>query len=756
LSTMKDVAKLAGVSVATVSCVLSGKRHVRKETRMLVNDAIAKLHFIPSSVARNLKTSKLNEIGVVLTDIDDDINADILKGITSTMQRSGYYLNIDFSNSVAHLESEKLDMLIGKKLAGLIVMTTQSENTAFFKSRILDNNIPTVFLLRKPYDFPCCYVAFNTGQIVYNVASKMLSLGYKNISLVCGDDAFSCESDAIDNFRKAYSDHNRPLLEQAICKTTMSKEDAFKTTVYAYYDDFPEAIISTTKTIAKGLLETAHIYSKKVGRDVTIVSLGDDGWCRANQLGGVIIANVNAVLLGNKAAKLLLDSFSYTGTPANEDVIIGEAFDTDLIPPPPITTAAPSILPSKQTLRILAPILYTTTALIRLSRYFESKHPDTRVVYEQPSTHEEILKTIEKEHELGKSMFDIYMFDVPWLYYIGYHKLLMDITDFVSDYGINIDKMLDWNLRSCVFNYAYYGIPITGGSQLLFYRKDFFENAVLIKDYERQHNLPLRTPRTWAEFNKLCRFFTSKYNPLSPVEYGTSASCALPEYMITTLLPCIWSHGGKLFKGHDRPVVNTPEVKRAVERYLETLDYCCDGYNSKAHHDIAEDFLQERCAMIISFSDYVSSLSAQKNLLGKIGYAMLPGKASVFPGWNFGVSCFTQKKELVFDYLNWASSSTINYYLTILVGQSPHVEPYENNELRRLYPWLSLSEQVALHTKKRLPPVKPDTKVIPQNKIESIVSNIIYDIINNGASIDNSVERAQEKLEMLFSSYGYI
>lgn len=98
MATLKDVAALSGVSIATVSYVINGSRPVKAETRYRVLDAIRQLNYIPNSLARNLKCDISNEIGVVIPNIEDYCRSEILKGIVASLSGPDYSLNIAFSN----------------------------------------------------------------------------------------------------------------------------------------------------------------------------------------------------------------------------------------------------------------------------------------------------------------------------------------------------------------------------------------------------------------------------------------------------------------------------------------------------------------------------------------------------------------------------------------------------------------------------------------------------------------------------------
>lgn len=125
--TLKDVAKDAGVSIATVSCCLSGSRNVKPETRVRIMDSIEKLKYIPNSSARNLKTADSRRIGVVLTDIDNFYHAEIFKGISAELQSKGYHISVAFSNNSPDIECEKIDDFISSNVSGLLIDHTQAD-----------------------------------------------------------------------------------------------------------------------------------------------------------------------------------------------------------------------------------------------------------------------------------------------------------------------------------------------------------------------------------------------------------------------------------------------------------------------------------------------------------------------------------------------------------------------------------------------------------------------------------------------------
>ena len=103
----------------------------------------------------------------------------------------------------------------------------------------------------------------------------------------------------------------------------------------------------------------------------------------------------------------------------------------------------------------------------------------------------------------SQSRYDIYMYDIPWLQYLVQNGMIADITDYIQSDRFHPEAFFPENLENCMFDKHYYGIPIVGGSQILFYRRDLFENRNVQKEFKKMFQIPLSPPRTWTEF-KMC------------------------------------------------------------------------------------------------------------------------------------------------------------------------------------------------------------------------------------------------------------
>ena len=319
------------------------------------------------------------------------------------------------------------------------------------------------------------------------------------------------------------------------------------------------------------------------------------------------------------------------------------------------------------------------------------------------------------------------------------------------------DYFFSDNIRNCQVNERFYGIPIVGGAQLLFYRKDLFESLELLNEYQRQYQLSLRPPRTWKEFNNIAEFFTRRFNSSSPTEYGTSLSGAVDEELAPEILIRLWSFGGKLWDSYNRPTFDTKENHAAFESVLQTLEYIPGDIFHTSIKKTVEEFCSGQTAMLVTYSEYAQKISQglKNNAIGRVGYYTIPGNHPASVGWNIGVNPFTKQQEEAYQLLNWLCQQDTGFYLTILYGATSMIAPHHNHELRKLYPWLSYAEKSISKVTKRNGPYKKNALVIPQNKIEQILCQELKNILIRKFTIQDAMKDGQICIDQLFKSYGY-
>ena len=143
-ASIKDVAREAGVSIATVSRVLNDIDVVNEDTKKKVKDAIKKLSYRPNIVARSLKTQKSSTIGIIIPDISNEFYPEIVRGCEDVANIYNYNIMLCNADLDVEKEMESLRILKEKMIDGVIYMSNSIENNVI--SLIKELEMPTVLV----------------------------------------------------------------------------------------------------------------------------------------------------------------------------------------------------------------------------------------------------------------------------------------------------------------------------------------------------------------------------------------------------------------------------------------------------------------------------------------------------------------------------------------------------------------------------------------------------------------------------------
>ncbi|MFI3213682.1 MAG: extracellular solute-binding protein [Eubacteriales bacterium] len=754
--TIKDVAKKAGVSTATVSCCLSNAKNVRPSTKEKVMTAIAELKYIPNTSARNLKSSTGNVIGMIFPHLDYAYYTELLKGLSDSLQQKGYIIHVAFSNNQPELECKKIEEFTSSNVSGLIIITCQPENTDFFQTRILDFAIPVVFMEHRPVGLNSNFIGYNNDKTIQYMTEKLLEKNYHKIALVSGNTRFSCEKDCQNGYRRAFFERGIKIDENLLIQTNMTKEDTFRSILQNPSLSTIEAVITTSENIRLGVLEAMHLHGKSLIKDVLLLSLGEEHWNLSCYPKDIIFSCRTPYSLGITTTELLLDNITNHNKSKQQNLLFtDEIVHKKISIPKKTNTSTPKINTLESPLRILMPDIATSHAIKILSPYFTK---DTGIPVTVEILPQDLLLTeIRTDSNRHTNKYDIYAFDSPQLEYMVQHTFIANIHSFIKENSFINEAFFDQNMESCCYKNEYYGIPIIGGAQLLFYRKDYFEDVSIQSAYYEQFHKELQPPKDWAEFNQIARFFTKKYNSLSPTEYGTSLAGNIDEALAPELLLRIWNHGGQLWDVYTRASLNTPNNITAFKNICDTFKYTEQLPFFTSINRTVSDFATGQTAMLITYTEYANEISKHMpgNHMHQVGYQLIPGQISCNVGWNLGVHPDSLHTESALAYFKWISKKETSFYMTLLDGQSPVIDPYHSYELLKLYPWLELTEKSFQFTRKRNGPCRPNALVVPQNEIEHILCQVLKDILIQKMPIELALQARQKDMELLFQSYGY-
>lgn len=751
MATLKDVAKRAGVSVATVSCCLSGAKNVKAETKLRIMQAVEDLNYIPNAAARELRMTKTNKIGVVFPNIDDPYYNGLLRGISDQLRSNAHILNVAFSYQNAKFECEKIDELIHANVTGLLVLTCQPENSEYFTSRVAKYDIPTVFLHHKPANMDVNYLGFDNYATMKHLTLQLLNKGYEDIALIMGDKRFSAEADCFRGLRDAFAEQGMTFPEKRVYVANMTKENAFRATMMACREGIPHAILSTSAQMTLGIMEALDLQGIRVPENTVVATLGVESWNKTSQLPGVIYSRRSADTLGAAAARMLLDMMD-DGSQRTKTVTYTDEVIYSPIPLNPRTQTPGAPPAAKQKLRVLAQDTPSIRALEMLSgNYGKDQDVTVEFTYTQIGT---MLQDIEDNAALPEAAYDLVYFDTPWTEYLAAHDWLDDLSEILQGTAPQIfPRFLD----NATGAGKRIGLPVLGGTQIMFYRKDLFEKPSIMQSYKEQTGATLRPPKTWQEYNQIAAFFTRACNPDSPTAYGTAFPGIWDEFLAPEVMVRMWANGGSLVSSSGKPKIAATQNHQAYKTMLDSLSYMPENPFDMDAEDVTALFCAGDVAMIIAFSEYAGQIldSVNQQVITGIGYAPIPGRIDIRAGWNLGISKNSSKKDLILPYFKWLFEADTGCYYTILGGQSTIRQPYDNSEIIGLYPWMELTKQQPAHLYNRGIPSRKGRRVIPVNQVEAILCNVLRRAACSDMPLSQALEKAQAEMEELFKKYGY-
>jgi LacI family transcriptional regulator len=200
--TIKDVARLARVSTATVSNVINKTSFVSPQLKARVMEAVAQLDFAPSGVARSLRMQATRLVGVVVADITNPFFAELVRKIGCTAHAMGYSVLLCEADHDPAKELAAMQLLAEHRVEGVILAPTGPANM-YFEPPVSNFPKPIVMVDRIIPDAPFDAVSINNRQAAFEVTRHILSLGHTRVAAIAGSRHLANTTDRLAGFREA-------------------------------------------------------------------------------------------------------------------------------------------------------------------------------------------------------------------------------------------------------------------------------------------------------------------------------------------------------------------------------------------------------------------------------------------------------------------------------------------------------------------------------------------------------------------------
>ena len=725
MATIKDIAKYAGVSHGTVSNVLNRRGNVSAEKIKLVEQAAKALGYQMNSQASKLRSGKSRNICIIVPGIDTKMYGKLYAGLEKELREKEYTIEILCSEGMPGTEAQLLKKALSMKPLAIILVSSLFKNEEAVPQETL-----IVMVDRYVKGFPenSVFASFDYERAGREIARKCIQDGNTNIALLCENKRFTSNRNFIKGVTETLEN------EECYCEVletpaSMKFNRAFD---ILYAADSFDAVITMSREDVENI-QTAHSYNSRVElpRLYSVVSR-DFGFENSNMY------EMDYKLMGKHIAEAILKKESCENPEIPLEIIEEGRFPQHK-----------SYLPkTEETLKLLTVKNSTSEAIKRLLPMFRQQSGIDVNVVEGP--YDELHKMVSKMKRNEESAFDLVRIDMVWMRGVG--ESIFRKLDPREETTRQIRSLIFQGIPEEYYSVkgTMYAFPLDACVQMLFCRKDVFEDELVKRGYYESRRKKLAIPQSFEEYNEIAGFFTRRYNRKSPTGFGTTLTCGRTYTAACELLPRFYEKGGSVPDGEGSVRVDTKEMREALAGYLESVDYA----TREPHfwwREAADVFADGSIAMNILFSNYASDMvhNVNSKVTGKIIYADVPEQKPLLGGGSVGITKSTDKEEACLKFLDWLYSDEISEMVTYLGGFICNKNIVNNAEILELYPWIEGIEEMFRKGKRGSRDGNPQ---FDEFAFEDILGSAVISAESGISTVEEALAEAQNACDRIWNA----
>lgn len=277
-ASIKEVAQLAGVSIATVSRCMNDPEKVTEKTRIKVQDAILKTGYTPNTLAQSFRRGRTNMVMIVLPSIGDPFFTGVMSGIRSAAAAKGYSILINETQFNTMTADEISAMVVSRQTDGIILLASMSPFGTEVLSAKSHRALPIVIgcetVSPELAEFPSVHID-NVGA-ASEATNYLISRGHARIGLICGSAASLLTKDREFGYRAAMQRNGLKIEEGWVVDGNLTIDGALRATrSLLNHNHRPTAIFCTTDEMAIGCLHAIKSANLRVPDDISLMGFDD-------------------------------------------------------------------------------------------------------------------------------------------------------------------------------------------------------------------------------------------------------------------------------------------------------------------------------------------------------------------------------------------------------------------------------------------------------------------------------------------------
>jgi LacI family transcriptional regulator len=274
---IRDLAAILGLSITTVSRVLNGKAkkyRIRAETQQRVLQAAREYNYVPNKLARGLKMSRTDTLGLIIPDISNPFFADIAQSIEKEARLQGYSLILGDSGDDQMVETDLIRLLLSHKVDGIIIAPVGIDYKQIIQT--YNSGMPLVVIDRCFPEIGLPFITSDNYQGGNDAVNYLIAMGHRKIACIQGIPKSRPTIDRVRGYKDALRSHSIPIDDSLIVGDNYTIENGYKQTRILFsMEDPPTSIFALSNLIGLGAMKAVDEMGLKIPDNISLISFDE-------------------------------------------------------------------------------------------------------------------------------------------------------------------------------------------------------------------------------------------------------------------------------------------------------------------------------------------------------------------------------------------------------------------------------------------------------------------------------------------------
>lgn len=274
MTTIREVARLAGVAPITVSRVINHSGYISDQTRQKVEAAVSQLGYVPNTLSQSLRWKQTGMLALLLTDVTNPFWTTVARGVEDAASEAGYHVILCNTDESPEKQASYLSALLQKRVDGILLVPARDDLEDI--QQALKLHVPLVVLDRRLKQQLVDSVRCDSEQGAYQLTRLLLERGHRQITLLTGPEEVATAADRFQGYRRALREAGLGETAETVFHGTFTVESGQEMAYRALAaNPRPTAIVAGNNFIAIGMMQALRQAGIRMPEDISVVGFDD-------------------------------------------------------------------------------------------------------------------------------------------------------------------------------------------------------------------------------------------------------------------------------------------------------------------------------------------------------------------------------------------------------------------------------------------------------------------------------------------------